>query len=277
MKDEVLLLLLSLAIIFAVATVTVIVYAVKIHRKTKVLRLSRKLKLVNELTERYYFHPVKSMYYLTMDCNSKSQFDRANLVDFLCHRIYDNMDKINAMIQCSFDNKKRLDSFEKDYRIIMNIDTTEDKVLYHDYKYFKAIEKKLCVNAKPNPSTEFSVNVKKEYVSPKGRNSYLSDYTFSMKDVIACYKKEETVLKQHNEAYYQRKLMNDSIRYDVMKRDGFRCVLCGASSLDDGVKLHVDHILPVAKGGKTEMSNLRTLCERCNLGKGAKYDPDGLN
>ena len=69
----------------------------------------------------------------------------------------------------------------------------------------------------------------------------------------------------------QRRLMSDSLRYDVLRRDNFRCQLCG-SSAKDGVKLHVDHILPVSKGGKTEISNLRTLCERCNLGKGAKIE-----
>ena len=40
---------------------------------------------------------------------------------------------------------------------------------------------------------------------------------------------------------------------------------------EDGVKLHVDHILPVSRGGKTVMSNLQTLCEDCNCGKGNRY------
>lgn len=61
-----------------------------------------------------------------------------------------------------------------------------------------------------------------------------------------------------------------------MKRDGFRCVLCGRTAAD-GVKLHVDHILPVSKGGKTEVDNLRTLCDECNLGKSDKYDEKGVN
>lgn len=69
----------------------------------------------------------------------------------------------------------------------------------------------------------------------------------------------------------QRRLMSDSLRYDVLRRDGFRCQICGATQ-KDGVKLHVDHIYPVSKGGKTEMSNLRTLCERCNMGKSDKIE-----
>ena len=70
--------------------------------------------------------------------------------------------------------------------------------------------------------------------------------------------------------------MSAKLRYNVLKRDGFKCTICGRTQ-DDGVKLHVDHIFPVSKGGKTEMSNLRTLCDECNLGKGAEYDPYGLN
>lgn len=69
----------------------------------------------------------------------------------------------------------------------------------------------------------------------------------------------------------QRRLMSDSLRYDVLRRDGFRCQICGATQ-KDGVKLHVDHIFPVSKGGKTEISNLRTLCERCNMGKRDKVE-----
>ncbi len=55
-------------------------------------------------------------------------------------------------------------------------------------------------------------------------------------------------------------------RFEILKRDGFRCQLCGASS-GDGVQLHVDHRVPLAKGGSNEDENLWSLCERCNLGK----------
>lgn len=85
-----------------------------------------------------------------------------------------------------------------------------------------------------------------------------------------------TKQKNLSQAQYERSLMTPSLRYDILKRDGFRCTICGRSQ-DDGVKLHVDHIKPVSKGGKTEPNNLRTLCEDCNQGKKAKYDPHGLN
>ena len=85
--------------------------------------------------------------------------------------------------------------------------------------------------------------------------------------------RERDMLLSERQRYIaeQRRIMSASMRYDVMRRDNFRCVLCGASA-EDGVQLHVDHIVPLAKGGKTEMSNLRVLCDRCNLGKGAKME-----
>ena len=62
------------------------------------------------------------------------------------------------------------------------------------------------------------------------------------------------------------------IRYKILSRDRFRCVLCGASPANYlNCKLHVDHIIPVSRGGNSETSNLRTLCSVCNLGKSNKY------
>jgi hypothetical protein len=60
-----------------------------------------------------------------------------------------------------------------------------------------------------------------------------------------------------------------SLRYSVLVRDQFKCRLCGSSpAVDPRCRLHVDHIQPWSKGGKTIAENLRTLCEPCNLGKG---------
>ena len=56
-----------------------------------------------------------------------------------------------------------------------------------------------------------------------------------------------------------------AIRGQVWRRDNGRCVQCGSRE-----SLHFDHIIPVAKGGATIVSNLQLLCQSCNLSKGAK-------
>jgi 5-methylcytosine-specific restriction endonuclease McrA len=67
----------------------------------------------------------------------------------------------------------------------------------------------------------------------------------------------------------ERAKMSQALRYEIIKRDGYKCVVCGRNVFD-GIKLHVDHIHPVSKGGKTTRENLRTLCNECNQGKAAR-------
>jgi Restriction endonuclease len=58
------------------------------------------------------------------------------------------------------------------------------------------------------------------------------------------------------------------LRFQVLMRDNFKCLACGASpATDSNIILHVDHIIPWSKGGETKIDNLQTLCSNCNLGK----------
>lgn len=55
-------------------------------------------------------------------------------------------------------------------------------------------------------------------------------------------------------------------RFAVLNRDGRRCRYCGRAP-QDGVLLHVDHVIPRSHGGSDDMDNLVTACGTCNLGK----------
>ncbi len=78
---------------------------------------------------------------------------------------------------------------------------------------------------------------------------------------------------------HEREPISKKLRVKVLRRDNFRCVYCGKSPEEDGVKLQIDHKIPVSWGGKTKMENLQTLCEDCNLGKKnfyANYEDNDL-
>ena len=117
--------------------------------------------------------------------------------------------------------------------------------------------------------------IKASYTSPRGRNTYQRTERYRFIEIQDMVRRTENLIEERGKREYQIRLerakLTPSMRYDILKRDHFRCQICGSSS-SDGVKLHVDHIVPVSRGGKTEPSNLRTLCDRCNLGKSSKLE-----
>ncbi|MFI5300362.1 MAG: HNH endonuclease [Polyangiales bacterium] len=76
--------------------------------------------------------------------------------------------------------------------------------------------------------------------------------------LCAKFKPDRASLKSGRAGRYFYK----SLRLDVLRRDGGRCVQCG--SVD---RVNVDHIVPVVEGGAAEMSNGQVLCHDCHAAK----------
>ncbi len=70
----------------------------------------------------------------------------------------------------------------------------------------------------------------------------------------------------------ERALMTKGLRQEIKRRDNFTCQYCKRVMKEDlPGQIHIDHILPVSKGGKTTKGNLQVLCASCNLSKSDKY------
>ncbi len=79
-------------------------------------------------------------------------------------------------------------------------------------------------------------------------------------------------IKKHSVSVEDRRDIPLGLRYKVLIRDRSRCVRCGANpATNPTCNLHIDHIIPFSKGGKTTIENLQILCESCNLGKGNRH------
>lgn len=68
---------------------------------------------------------------------------------------------------------------------------------------------------------------------------------------------------------YIRHSIPIATRRFVLSRDEYCCYYCGA--VGPGVKLHIDHVKPVDKGGTNDIDNLVTSCDNCNTTKNNKY------
>lgn len=65
----------------------------------------------------------------------------------------------------------------------------------------------------------------------------------------------------------------ERVRNVIWIRDGGMCMKCGKKMLKTKDKWHVDHIVPITKGGaEWDLDNLELSCAKCNLKKGAKTD-----
>ncbi|MEW5977625.1 MAG: HNH endonuclease [Acidobacteriota bacterium] len=60
-----------------------------------------------------------------------------------------------------------------------------------------------------------------------------------------------------------RRLVPTRVKLEVWRRDGGKCVICGATD-----ELHFDHVVPLARGGTSQLAeNIQLLCARHNLEK----------
>ncbi len=69
-----------------------------------------------------------------------------------------------------------------------------------------------------------------------------------------------------NKEFERRRLIPTAVKLEVWKRDGGKCVVCGATD-----ELHFDHIIPYSRGGTSiTANNVQLLCARHNLEKSDK-------
>ena len=82
---------------------------------------------------------------------------------------------------------------------------------------------------------------------------------------------DEVLIDQDD--HYRAKIATCDIMRLIINAE-LKCVHCGQSP--PKVMLHIDHILPVSKGGSSRFENLQFLCKSCNLSKSSKKERGAL-
>ena len=152
------------------------------------------------------------------------------------------------------------------------------------FEEYAEIEKELRKKREKEGYTDWNILLKVKCIPEQVKDLnqlHTMNKLFTKSEIMPMW---NAVTKSIESNEYQRMLCTPKIRYEVLKRDKFTCQICGRGS-KEGAKLHVDHIRPVSKGGTLgettkegrKYSNLRTLCDLCNIGKSDTYDPVGLN
>ena len=266
-----------LAIVIAgavAAIICAIIYSVYYDR---VKKHSDRYKKLLDLNNKYNFYTFSStIASYNQQCNSKRSFDRLDLNNVFFSYIEKHLEACSTLISKIDKNISNYKLYCYDYNNLTTSVTQESaKEFKVPFNTFINIEESIVKKNKLSPQCTFTIRISASYTSPQGRNSYSKHYDYDYDQIASSYKEVWRLISVRQSRAYQvqveRAKLSDSLRYDVLRRDGFKCQICGATA-QEGAKLHVDHIIPVSKGGKTELSNLRTLCDRCNLGKSHKIE-----
>ncbi len=89
------------------------------------------------------------------------------------------------------------------------------------------------------------------------RQLHQSGYLIKVKKGVYCYNPDRVAQKNLED-------FSAAQRAIILKRDSYRCVICGRSK-KDGVELYVDHIKPKDFGGRAIIANGQTLCSQHNF------------
>lgn len=105
--------------------------------------------------------------------------------------------------------------------------------------------------------------VRSSYKVKREIKSFCTNYEFLQNRFNMLEKIDFACILSDYEKKDQRRLMTKELRERIALRDNFTCQMCG-KYMPDSVGLHIDHIIPISKGGKSIPSNLQVLCSKCN-------------
>ena len=268
-------------IFIALLTISTLLLAMTIWNGLLTFSIKKHSKLYNELIKlNVKYKPLftlmaKSRYDIDYSCRSLQMYKNHNNMDSIMNYLTGYMREQGLfwldLYEKTQTNSKNLKNYHNEYELLKKTysgaNNLEGKrTLPLSEKRYKAKEDKVCCKNQLKPVTTIDIVCVIHYTSPKGKNSYSSTWETDLGSVISRIQKQS---EAEQSIEYQRSLMTSSKRYEILRRDNYRCLICGRTA-NDGAKLEVDHIVPVSKGGKTTDSNLQTLCRDCNQGKGAK-------
>ena len=129
------------------------------------------------------------------------------------------------------------------------------------------IEKKMCASEIADEIVKKTeINISPRFIQQKLKSlGIIRSFSEAFNLSIKKGRKNYNHLKKPIKSSEFRKGINLKLRYKILKRDNYKCVLCGKSAKD--TILVIDHIIPITNGGTNNLINLRVLCRECNHGK----------
>lgn len=239
------------------------------------------IRAIKELNSKYQFIPIYPLIY--KNCyDSTVNFENVSCKDYLIYQFHLDTLGVRRIIK----NRNNNISKEIDYK--SKVDLTKDKLGNFDVSIEDLNEEKL----RNIESIVFNDLIEKANIDfyaevhlylMRGRIHRDVDEKkelFDLNEIIDVLKSIDSSKVIDGRRFYSREVwksierverakVSNELRQEIFERDGYTCVNCGSTEKES---LEINHIMPISKGGKTEPSNLQTLCHDCNIRKGNNID-----
>ena len=264
-------LVIVLIVAAAIIAVIIVVYTINEKYRSFVNDNSVALAKLKELNDSYQFLKIKN-FDMSHSYDNENFYSDISCQDYLTYELVYKQKEVSKALKNTLTNKNNYDEYLeklKEIRIFGNYTQDIEKL---KIQKLKKTEIKLFNIRTQKPQTTFIITVVLRLTNIQGSYKSSKHRAFNSGEIKTII----TKLNQKQGNFYTNRDIWDSIcrvergkvtnkmRFYIYNRDHNRCRICGRRTND----LEIDHIYPIAKGGKTTMDNLQTLCHRCNARKG---------
>ena len=261
-------------IAFIVITIILIYKSIYNSRKEFVLNHSNKIKALIEINSRFNFVRVDKINYTNTYDNEK-MFNDITTTNYLVYRLAHEQNNVNNAIRNCINNNNLYTKYKSAIDDIKVSNIFDVEVEGKDIDKYRSVENDCFHSLIKSPDLNFNIRVCLTLTNIQGSVKRTKKREYSIDEV------EDLIIRINNKNgnYYndkgiwesicrvERGKVSNKMRFAIYARDNYRCKICGKK--DHGDNLEIDHIIPIAKGGKTTFDNLQTLCHDCNVKKGS--------
>ena len=236
---------------------------------------SRAVHALEELNAKYKFREIpKFSYKNTYD--NETHFKNVSCVDYLTYQLaYFDGKRVSKFIEDIKYNqfmyneylkeKEKIDCFSQ-WDSLMTSPKNVVRLSKYEHKLFNSLKQKPQLTMSIDITIR-RTNIQGTYITKKIHTASLSEIEFLLKSISN--KRGDRYLDEeiwNSLVRVERGKVSNKMRFYIFKRDGYRCKMCGRRYNVNN--LEIDHIYPIAKGGRSNKDNLQTLCHKCNVKKG---------